>query len=203
MLRGRRSCAISDRPTPSSAPKNPLSPIIPVHTRRPPVSPIIPVHTQKQGDGGTESVRISFALTVAAVPVSNTGDSNRLVQERTTSEGVPYTSCRSVPQKPRFYRELFKNVGAPTFLILHANKKKQCPPASAGGLYKNPAPLLSFFSALLLATSHSLARRRRATKSNYSRTYGPFARKSNHSRTYANQGEGVPHALAYNPFVFF
>src|SRR5208283_779581 len=51
MLRGRCSCAISERPTPSPAPKKPLSPIIPVHPGNSPVSPIIPVHTQKQGGG--------------------------------------------------------------------------------------------------------------------------------------------------------
>ena len=51
MLRGFCSCAISGRPTPSPAPKYPLSPIIPVHPRNSPVSPIIPVHTQKQGGG--------------------------------------------------------------------------------------------------------------------------------------------------------
>ena len=56
MLRGRGSCAISDRPTPSpfASPSlfRMLSPTIPVHPRNAPVSPIIPVHTQKQGGGG-------------------------------------------------------------------------------------------------------------------------------------------------------
>src|SRR5208337_2486888 len=56
MLRGRCSCAISDRPTPSLFATlslfRPLSLIIPVHPRTAPVSPIIPVHTQKQGGGG-------------------------------------------------------------------------------------------------------------------------------------------------------
>jgi hypothetical protein len=78
MLRGRRSCTISERPTtlsralfpkpvlcvpvPSSSSSSgdcrlpatgcfsPLSPTIPVHPGNPPVSSIIPVHTQKQGD---------------------------------------------------------------------------------------------------------------------------------------------------------
>ena len=60
MLRGRGSCAISERPTPLPAVLSlvtshpplataPVSPIIPVHPRNPPVSSIIPVHTQKQG----------------------------------------------------------------------------------------------------------------------------------------------------------
>jgi hypothetical protein len=112
---------------------------------------------------------------------------------------------RLVPT-PGFTTTLSINVGAPTFLILHANKKSQNPPASEGGLYKNSAPLFPFFSAVLLATSHQLARRRRATKSNYSRTSSPFARKSNYSRTYAKHGGGGPlpqNALSRNSFVFF
>jgi hypothetical protein len=46
---GRCRCAISERPTPSSARKSPVSLIIPVDPRNAPVNPIIPVHTQKQG----------------------------------------------------------------------------------------------------------------------------------------------------------
>jgi len=56
MLRGRCSCAISERPTPSlfATPSlfRTLSPIIPVHRRHSTANPIIPVHTQKQGGGG-------------------------------------------------------------------------------------------------------------------------------------------------------
>ena len=40
--RGRCCCVISERPTPSPAPKYPLTPIIPVRPRNSPVSPIIP-----------------------------------------------------------------------------------------------------------------------------------------------------------------
>ena len=56
MLQGRCSCANSERPRPSPAPKYPLSPIIPVHPRNSPVSPMIPVHTQKQGGGGLKKL---------------------------------------------------------------------------------------------------------------------------------------------------
>src|SRR5208337_354865 len=56
MLRGRCSCAISERlaPSPFALPSlfRLLSPTIPVHQRNAPVSPIIPVLTQKQGGGG-------------------------------------------------------------------------------------------------------------------------------------------------------
>jgi hypothetical protein len=52
MLRGRCSCAISGRPTPSSGPKNPLSPLFPLHPRKVPVSALFPLLTQKHGGGG-------------------------------------------------------------------------------------------------------------------------------------------------------
>src|SRR5208337_3683568 len=59
MLRGRCSCAISERPTPAlfalSSLLRLLSPTIPVHPRNAPVTPIIPVHTQKQGGGAYPS----------------------------------------------------------------------------------------------------------------------------------------------------
>src|SRR5271157_514413 len=119
MLRGRRSCAISDRPRPSPfaspSPFRTLSPTIPAHTRNSPVSPIIPAHTQKQGGGGLIYLRSFFALAPIPAPPSKTRDSNRLLQERTASEGVPYTNCNSAFIKPSFYWELIKIVGAPTF----------------------------------------------------------------------------------------
>jgi len=74
MLRGRCSCAISERPgapsgthrtrptpSPFAVPSlfRMLSPTIPVHPRNAPVSPIIPIHTQKQGGGGC-LLQISF-----------------------------------------------------------------------------------------------------------------------------------------------
>src|SRR5208337_4176493 len=46
MVGGRCSCAISDRTTPSSAHKNPLSLLFPLDTRIPPVSPLFPLDTK-------------------------------------------------------------------------------------------------------------------------------------------------------------
>jgi hypothetical protein len=72
MLRGRCSCAISGRPTPSSAPKNPPSPLFPLHPRNSPVTPLFPLHTQKQGGGwylSSPSVLPSSALGVYLDPV--------------------------------------------------------------------------------------------------------------------------------------
>src|ERR1700739_2585597 len=52
MFRGHCSSALSLLPTPSSIPRNLLSPIIPALTVHSPASPIIPALTQKQGVGG-------------------------------------------------------------------------------------------------------------------------------------------------------
>jgi hypothetical protein len=49
--------------------------------------------------------------------------------------------------------------------------------------YAEGTPLLCHFG-----TPHPLILAENSTKSNYSRTYGPFSRKSNHSRTYAKTG---------------
>jgi len=56
MLRGRCSCAISDRLTPSSFALSslfrPLTPLFPLHPRNSPVTPLFPLLTHKQGGGG-------------------------------------------------------------------------------------------------------------------------------------------------------
>ena len=49
MLRGRRSCTISERPTTLPTPKNPLSPLFPLDTGHSPVTPLFPLHTRKRG----------------------------------------------------------------------------------------------------------------------------------------------------------
>ena len=76
MLRGRRSCAISERPTTSSfaSPSSfrKLSPLFPLHPRNPPVTPLFPLHTQKQGGRGylfSLSILPSSALGVYPGPV--------------------------------------------------------------------------------------------------------------------------------------
>src|SRR5271157_3425047 len=52
MLRGRCSCAISGRPTPSLASHSPLSPLFPLLPGNLPVTPLFPLLTQKQGGRG-------------------------------------------------------------------------------------------------------------------------------------------------------
>src|SRR5208337_4049272 len=49
MLRGRRSRTISERPTPSPTPKNPLTPLFPLDTSHSPVTPLFPLDTQNGG----------------------------------------------------------------------------------------------------------------------------------------------------------
>src|SRR5208337_3461464 len=53
MLRGRRSCAISERstlsPFVSSSLLHPLTPLFPLDASHSPVTPLFPLHTQKQG----------------------------------------------------------------------------------------------------------------------------------------------------------
>ncbi len=49
MLRGCRSCAISERPAPSPNPKNPLSPLFPLDTSHSPVTPLFPLDTRNRG----------------------------------------------------------------------------------------------------------------------------------------------------------
>jgi|SRR5208282_2735630 len=61
MLRGRCSCAISERPTRSPASQSPLTPLFPLHTRNSPVTPFFPLHTQKQGGRGSEISPVPFS----------------------------------------------------------------------------------------------------------------------------------------------
>src|SRR5271157_1614209 len=65
MLRGRCSCAISERPTPSlfASPSLTciLTPLFPIHPGNYPVTPLFPLLTQKQRGGGI-LVRVLFSL---------------------------------------------------------------------------------------------------------------------------------------------
>jgi hypothetical protein len=108
---------------------------------------------------------------------------------------LPTVNCKLGSQKHAFCRGIIKYVGAPTFLILHANRKSEKPPTSEGGRNKISERFL-----YLLRYSPP------ATKSNHSRTSTKFARKSNHSRTYAKTGGwGLSNTnpFAHNSIVFF
>ena len=49
MLRGRRSCTISERPTLSPTSQSPLTPLFPLDTSHFPVTPLFPLHTRNRG----------------------------------------------------------------------------------------------------------------------------------------------------------
>ena|GEM_PF-6743585 len=108
---------------------------------------------------------------------------------------LPTVNCKLGSQKHAFCRGIIKYVGAPTFRILHGNRKSEKPPTSEGARYKISERFLYLLCYSPLAT-----------KSNHSRTSTKFARKSNHSRTYAKTGGwGLSNTnpFAHNSFVFF
>ncbi len=207
MLRGRRSCAISERPTPLpfAVPSlfRMLSPTIPVHPRNSPVSPIIPVHTQKQGGGACGSYQrpetsdqkerrkhITGIIQFSEVETGwgKSGPPRKAAPTRTLNRLSPLTPLISAPlatpalrvvPAPTFTTTSSIHVGAPTILFRErTTASKQFPDRRA----------LFFPNCALLTVARELLF---SPKSNHSRTYAPFARKSNYSRTYAKQGGGV------------
>jgi hypothetical protein len=182
MLRGRSSCAISERPTPSPAPKYPLSPIIPVHPGNSPVSPIIPVHTQKQGGGAhffwiavcSSSVR-SVSSAVSFLPGAFS-HSPLATSDSPLSPIIPAplaTAALRVAPAPIFTTTSRSHVGAPTILL----RERATPSQQSSGR----RAMLSSNCALLTVGRELLF----SPKSFVSPTSAPFSRKSNHSRTYA------------------
>jgi hypothetical protein len=173
MLRGRCSCAISNRPTASStlrllATRHSslatafVSPLFPLHPGNSPVTPLFPLHPQKQGRGRLKSS-------------ANCGQS--------------IVNCERAFLRSAFTTTSIEIVEPPTFLILDAIRKAQNPPASEGDLYKNFQPSTFNFEPSF------------SPNSNHSRTSRPFARKSNYSRTYARQGVGVPSRKMCSPIT--
>src|SRR5208283_685556 len=110
MLRERCVCAISGWRASSSAAKNPLSPIIPAHTRRSPVSPIIPALTQNIGGGGYQ----------------------KEVREAKEVEEVKEANHRRVFLRPAFTRTSITIVGAPTFSSLRVTYRLHVQPDTMG-----------------------------------------------------------------------
>src|SRR5208337_1707086 len=139
MLQGRCSCAISECPTPSSTPINPLSPLFPLHPRNSPVSPFFPLHTQKQGGG------VHF-------PVHHLPPSLPLLPSRS-----PLATCHSpltpiipaplataalrVVPAPIFTTTLSTHVGAPTILFRERTTASQQFPDRRAMLSSNCALL--------------------------------------------------------------
>jgi hypothetical protein len=159
MLRGRCSCAISERPTPSlfALPSlfPLLSPTIPVHPRNAPVSPIIPVHTQKQGGGGIHGTthRSIPGIFLAGSPpafISGAGRCNRQMEKSCTVDcrfpltpTIPAPSAtaalRVVPS-PIFTTTLRIHVGAPTFSASLADRLPPVAGEQKDGPYTSHQP---------------------------------------------------------------
>src|SRR5208283_6216802 len=132
MLRGRRSCTISERPTPSSFVSSSLSrmltPTIPVHPRNAPVSPIIPVHTQKQGGG---ALLLNFQLSTL----------NCLSLLAPTIPAPLATAALRVVPAPLCTTTSRSNVGAPTILLRERTPARKQFPDRRALLFPNCALL--------------------------------------------------------------
>ncbi len=151
MLRGRFSCAISERATPSpfALPSlfRLLSLTIPVHPRNAPVSPIIPIHTQKPGGGGYLFSLSDLPLSVSGACPGPVGAVNpfsvalpRSLARRSFSGGGPLTPTIPAPlataaprvvPPPIFTTTLRIHVGAPTIFCA----KRVCRASGAGNYY--------------------------------------------------------------------
>jgi len=160
MLRGRSHCAILGRPKPSSAPKYPLSPIIPVRLSR-----AKPRDTQKQGGG---ALLLNFQPSTL-----------NCLSPRTPLIPPPLaTAALRVVPAPTFTTTSSIHVGAPTILLRERTTASKQFPDRRALLFPNCA-LLTVDCELLFSP-----------KSSYSCTYEPVSHKSNYSRTYAKQGGG-------------
>jgi hypothetical protein len=186
MLRGRCSCAISDRPTPlpraifakgqtSFAPPSslhPLSPLFPLHPRNAPVTPLFPLLTQKQGGGG-----VSFA-SITSFPLAT----RHCFENSAPICRLSAVNCEPVFLRPAFTTTSIDIVGAPTVPFLHASARSQersPSPTRSGRAPGGPFQPSTFNFQPFFSPNP-----------NHSRTYARVTCKSNHSRTYAKTGGG-------------
>jgi len=146
------SCTISERPTPSSTLKTPLSLTIPVDPEHSPVSPIIPVHTQKQGGVPPSSnmtnrsipaispARSSSQGLSAAGHCNRHKEKSRTVNCRLTTVNCLYPLCRPIAALQSHIRLFFAKarrqpLSESTLSKLYENKRLYPPLESA--LLKN------------------------------------------------------------------
>jgi hypothetical protein len=134
MLRGRCSCAISARPTPSPAFQSLLTPLFPLLTRNSPVSSFVsPTYAKTGGWGGVEILPKpmpfhrrtpqSRAFRIWPLPTSHSSRAT----SHCLKNSAPNSRLSAVNGKPAFLRPAFTItsidiVGAPTFPFLHATK---------------------------------------------------------------------------------
>jgi hypothetical protein len=198
MLRGRCSCAISGRSTPSSFGSSsllcPLTPLFPLDASHSPVTPLFPLDTQKQG--GTPLPRASNGLLWydqpfhfgvfpdSALPRRSpscrpyflyalSGESSFFSENSVPICQESAVSCKRAFLTPAVTTTSITIVGAPTFSFLHAIETLQPPPPPEGTPCANFEPSTFDFEPLF------------SPNSNHSRTYVRHARKSNYSRIYA------------------
>src|SRR5208337_2140679 len=150
MLRGHRSCAISERPTslPFAPPSllHPLTPLFPLDASHSPVSPLFPLDTQNRG--GTPLPRASKGLLFYGQPFhfgvcpdsalprcspscrpsflcALCGESSFFSENSVPICQEPAVRCKRAFLTPSFTTTSIAIVGAPTFLRLHASARSQ------------------------------------------------------------------------------
>ena len=229
MLRGRRSCAISDRLTPSSFALSslfrPLTPLFPLHPRNSPVTPLFPLLTHKQGGG-------VYLCSLSVLPSSPLC----VYPDRVGVSSVVRRSCSAFSFSPLVHPACpeLRGERSPRRATPHLPLTPIIPaPLATAALRVVPAPIFTTTSSIHVGAPTILFRERTTASqqfpdrramlssncalltldcellfspnSNHSRTYARVARKSNYSRTYAkHRGWGYPlqNAPANNSFVF-
>ena len=215
MLRGRRSCAISERPqtlalclffafaptnsfaSPSCKPFSPNSFISPTYAKTGGYPPSTSM--TKRSNSGFPVARSStdtFFLpsSLPSVALSSPNQSPIPLRRLCSLCGEPFSVSSALASASRHCLELSSpncQMSAKIAKSAYITSWLSITIINNVGAptFLHPAPPLYSFRLLLnskLPTENS-----KLSKSNHSRTSGPVARKSNHSRTYAKQGVGV------------
>jgi hypothetical protein len=226
MLRGRGSCAISERPTtsPFVSPSllSLLTPLFPLDASHSPVTPLFPLHTQKEGGPPCpETRRASSNMANRSISESSPARSSAAL----LFSAFPLrSSAHSAPLRYLFFfchsalrgaSSFFSGLSSPSCQISAKNAKSDNITLCLSIIVSNNVGAPTFFCGDRTTKNQQLMDRGKVFSSNggllfspnpnHSRTSETFSRKSNHSRTYAKtRGWGcLPHdAFSPNSFVF-